>query len=106
MSCLRRYWSSSFLALALVFAIGQQAVLLHDLSHAFERVRTDSQDQQPHSDHCDKCSAFAQLAGAAPAFVSVVALPAAAPVAPRVSSTPAQSRTVIHALSRAPPAAL
>jgi hypothetical protein len=101
---LRRFWILALLALA--FAVGQHAAQLHDLGHAVQTLHSDSKDFHPGSVQCDKCFAYAQLGSGAAAHVPV--LPAVFVASPEfsVSSTPAQSRTVIYARSRAPPQVL
>jgi hypothetical protein len=93
------------LLLLFAFAMGQGAVVLHDLEHAVNRIHADSRHSLPAPDNCSKCSAMAQLSGAAPAFVAAVALSVPRPEHALFTSTPAQSRTVVSSRSRAPPSA-
>jgi len=101
MTALRRAGLLAFLAL--VFAFGQYAAAMHDLSHGMQRIHASPQDSQPAPDFCEKCLSFAQLSGAASSQPHVVAVVDATVVAALAASTPAQSRTVVHSRSRAPP---
>jgi hypothetical protein len=92
--------------LALALAMGQQAAVLHDLTHAVKRIDADSKDQHPPPDTCEKCSTFAKFSGALPGFTAAFVLESAPWVAALFVPTPAQSRTVVHSRSRAPPQAL
>jgi len=57
------------LALALLFALGQQGALLHEISHVADYApagltsKSNQQDKAPHSPVCEKCLGYAQLAG-------------------------------------------
>jgi hypothetical protein len=62
MSTLPRIWIA--LALAFLLALGQQAVLLHDLRHATEQIGENDPGIPVHSS-CDQHFACAQLSGAA-----------------------------------------
>jgi hypothetical protein len=89
--------------MALAVVVGQQAVVLHDLSH----VAGHKQDSTPGKSTCDKCFACAQLSGAVGASVPVVpAIPAddAAPIAVIALVAPAPARFAYQ--SRAPPPSL
>jgi hypothetical protein len=103
MSAIRRFLTLSVLVAA--FVLGQGAVLLHGLGHAFDRVQV-SHDWHHGGDPdtCDQCFKFAQLSGSAPAFVTAPPQQAPRFERPLFSSTPAQSRTVVATRSRAPPA--
>jgi len=68
MKQLRTFGFLLWLALALV--VGQQALLLHDLAHASEKLS--QKDSKPAPAKCDQCFACAQLAGGAPATVPTV----------------------------------
>src|SRR6202158_5255004 len=98
MTQLRPFWMLSVLALALAF--GQQAVLLHDLSHGFGRIHADSHGQHPASNTCEKCFAFAELCVAIPAFAGALLVATSPLPAALFSSNPAQSRTVASSRSR------
>jgi hypothetical protein len=71
-SRLRRIFFSLWMALAVV--IGQQAVALHDLSHATGH----KQESTPGKSTCDKCFACAELSSAVGASILAVVLPEAA----------------------------
>ena len=51
------------LLLILLFGLGQQGALQHDISHYRDLAPSSQQnDKAPHSPVCDKCLAFAKLA--------------------------------------------
>ena len=64
------------LALALLFALGQQGAMLHEISHVADyspaglsadlATKSNQQDKAPHSQVCDKCLGYSQLAGTIP----------------------------------------
>ena len=101
MRTLPRIWIA--LAIALVLALGQQAVLLHDLRHATEQLGQNEPGVPQHGS-CDQHFACAQLssaAGSPPAAVFPV-LEAANP-AGIVAPAFVASRTSFPFRSRAPP---
>lgn len=101
MKPLRRILALAWLALAL--AIGQQAVVLHDLRHAVDDRADDPRHHAPAQ--CDEHFACAQLAGAVGATASAVSVIAAAPPrheAPALHAAAAAPRFAFRA--RAPPA--
>ena len=64
----RRLSTALFLILALL--VGQQAVALHNLSHAAEQIGN-KQPGSPPKHSCDQCFLGAQLSGAMGAHVSI-----------------------------------
>jgi hypothetical protein len=86
--------------------VGQQAAALHGLSHAIQSVQSGSQDQHPGNEVCNKCSVFAPFGGAAPAFLSALVVASDAVPSGYGPFLPAPARTVVTALSRAPPSVL
>lgn len=64
--------------LALALLVGQQAMALHDLGHATEKL-SQKQDSKPGSSTCDRCFACAELSGAVgatfPSLPSIEAAP-------------------------------
>ena len=90
--------------LALAFALGQQALQLHELAHALEAVQYPAHGKLPAPDSCPKCFALAHLVGAAPSWTAPVAVAEAGTTSIALfTPTPAPARTVVHAQSRAPP---
>ena len=86
--------------LALAVVIGQQAVAMHDLSHA-----TGHKESTPGKSTCDKCFACAELSSAVGASIPPVALLDGAPVlAHDVETASAPSATLLAYRSQAPPA--
>ena len=98
MTQLRRVLFSFLMAFAVV--IGQQAVAMHDLSHA-----TGHKESTPGKSTCDKCFACAELSSAVGASIPPVALLDGAPVlAHDVETASAPSATLLAYRSQAPPA--
>ncbi len=93
----------ALVVLALAFALGQQALELHELAHALDAVKDPAHGKLPAPDSCPKCFAFAHLMGAAPSWTAHSALAEAGTSIALFTSTPAPARTVVHAQSRAPP---
>jgi hypothetical protein len=75
MSSFRRILFSLLMALAVV--LGQQAVALHDLSHATGHKK----ESTTGSSTCDKCFACAELSSAVGSTIPPVTLPDSAPQA-------------------------
>lgn len=90
-------------ALALALLLGQQAATLHALGHAIEATQDSGHSKHPVPDTCEKCFAFAHLTGAAPSWVPPTGVEDIKASLERFIFTPAQSRTVVTARSRAPP---
>ncbi len=101
MNQLRRLALAFSLALALL--LGQQAATLHALGHAIEATQDSGHSKHPAPDSCEKCFAFAHLTGAAPSWVPPTGIEDIQAALARFVFTPAQSRTVVTARSRAPP---
>ena len=93
------------LGLALIVAMGQQAGLLHGLTHATERL-SQKQDAPAVPPACEQCALFAQLDG----MPSVGLLPLPAMATHTVAVTRAERSLPVAApvvfLSRAPPVLL
>ena len=52
-------------ALALLFGLGQQGAMVHEISHYADLVPlSHRQDKAPHSPVCDKCLVYGELANA------------------------------------------
>ncbi|MEO8417962.1 MAG: hypothetical protein ABI475_04470 [Methylophilaceae bacterium] len=52
-------------ALALLFALGQQGAMVHEISHYADLAPlSQQQDKAPHSPVCDKCLVYGELAHA------------------------------------------
>ena len=99
MNRLRRIFFALWMALAVV--VGQQAVAMHDLAHAFGH----KQESTPGKSTCDKCFACAELSSALGASIPPVALPDTAPsVVPVDSDSAACGAPRLAFRSRAPPA--
>jgi hypothetical protein len=105
MSFLRRFGFAVWLALAVV--VGQQAVLLHDLGHAVERLADGTGKQLPAEKKCDthfSCSQLGSAVGStAPALA--VADSTSQQVSPFVT-TEASQRTRLAYRAQAPPRSL
>jgi hypothetical protein len=104
MNRFRRLAFAAWLALALI--VGQQAVALHDLGHATERLAS-QKDSAPSPNSCGKCFMCAGLSSGAAATMPVLHVPAAAttsPALPDHQSAPTPARFAF--LSRAPPTLL
>jgi hypothetical protein len=98
MTRLRRVLFVFLVAFAVV--IGQQAVALHDMSHATGH----KQESTPGKSTCDKCFACAELSSAVGTSIPPVVLPDAVPVIGEQhsdSAVCAAPRLAFH--SRAPP---
>jgi hypothetical protein len=95
---LRRIFFALWMALAVV--IGQQAVAMHDLAHAFGH----KQESTPGKSTCDKCFACAELSSAVGCDVPAVPWIEAADATPCTVLTlaaPSPQRFAYH--SQAPP---
>lgn len=97
----RRLVALALLALALL--LGQQAAALHELGHAIQATQDPANGKYPAPDTCEKCFAFAHLTGAPPAWAPPPSLACVEAAIAGFAYTPAQSRTVVAARSRAPP---
>lgn len=98
MSRIRRIFFALWMALAVV--VGQQAVALHDMSHAAGH----KQESTPGKSTCDKCFACAELSSAVGASIPAVVLPDRAPVLQEQHSEAAVCAAPRLAFrSRAPP---
>jgi hypothetical protein len=64
--------------LALALAVGQQAAVLHSLSHATQKT-SEKNDSTPAKAHCDACSQFAGFAGALGTHVGIPPVVIASP---------------------------
>jgi hypothetical protein len=52
-------------ALALLFGLGQQGAMVHEISHYADLAPlSQQQDKAPHSSVCDKCLVYGELANA------------------------------------------
>lgn len=52
-------------ALAILFALGQQGAIVHEISHYAELApESQQQDKAPHSPLCEKCVSYGKLASA------------------------------------------
>lgn len=101
MSRFRRIVFAFLMAFAVV--IGQQAVALHDLSHATGH----KQESAPGKTTCDKCFACAELSSAVGSSIPPVALPDMAPQSFHPEHDAAVCMPVrVAYFSRAPPAFL
>jgi hypothetical protein len=88
------------LCMGLAIVIGQQAVVMHDLSHATGH----KQESTPGKTTCDKCFACAELSSALGASIPAVALPDVAPAIGEQQSDAAVCAAPRLAFrSRAPP---
>ena len=98
---LPRIWIA--FALALFLALGQQAVLVHDLRHATEQLGQNEPGVPQHGS-CDQHFACAQLSSAAgSAPVAVLPVLEAAATGAIVAPAFVASRTSFSFRSRAPP---
>lgn len=91
------------LAVLLVFA--QQAGMLHELQHAFDKLAQTSDTRKPQKDVCPQCVAFAGVHHAAGGALPL--LPLVRQRHPRPDATPFGSAPAVFTasyLSRAPPA--
>ena len=103
LSGFHRFFAAAGLALALL--AGQQAVLLHDLRHAVERVAGRQDPGQPAEKSCDTHFACAQLSSAVGTSLPVLALSdSRGTEEPAAPANGAPQRTRLAFRSRAPPA--
>ncbi|HET7731835.1 MAG TPA: hypothetical protein VFK48_17575 [Usitatibacter sp.] len=93
------------LCLAFALAIGQQAMLLHGMAHAVEKMAQKG-DPKPATSACEQCALAAQPLGAPGAGLPPVAIAAGHVAALPAASTEAPPRPRIVFLSRAPPVLL
>jgi hypothetical protein len=93
--------------LTVAMAMGQQALLLHGLAHAREKIsQTQKQDAPPASPVCDQCGLYAQLSGMAPTGVPALPALSPAPVAVALDERSVPVAAPVVFLSRAPPVLL
>jgi len=98
---LRRFFAAFWIALALV--VGQQAAVLHDLSHASEQLAQKGKGKPAHHT-CDQCFLSAQLSGAVGATIAELPLvPMPLAVASRIDERVVAFAPRISFRSRAPP---
>ena len=102
---MKRFRTLGFLLwLALALALGQQAVLAHDIGHLSERL-SQQQDSNHAPSKCDEHFTCAQLASAVGASAFVASIVAAEP--PRHHALPKRPASIAARFafrSRAPPA--
>lgn len=100
---LRRFLLS--ISLVLLFALGQQGAVLHEISH-YSDVSQSSQrpSKAPHSSSvCDKCISYGELASALAVSVFATPLLAAGYVAIAYTSDSHSAATLPSYSARAPP---
>jgi len=104
MTRLRRFASAVWVALALV--VGQQAVALHDLGHATERLAS-KKDSTPAPQTCDQCFVCSGLSSAAtPTMPALQAPQASSPAPAQVDQPCAPTPARLAFRSQAPPSLL
>ena len=105
MNFLRRFGFAVWLALAVV--VGQQAVLLHDLGHAVERLGDASGKQFPAEKKCDTHFTCSQLGSAVGGSAPVFAIAESGSLEVSSLVTPeAPQRTRLAYRAQAPPRSL
>jgi hypothetical protein len=89
--------------LALAFAVGEQAALLHDLGHATQRL-SQRQDSNPAPAKCDECRLYAPFSASLGSKAPVAPLVTAATPLP-MAAAPAGASLArrIHFRAQAPP---
>jgi hypothetical protein len=91
-------------ALALLFGLGQQGAIVHEISHYADLAPlSQNQDQAPHSGTCDLCLSFSGLANALGASHAFLASPATGFIPALFTSNSHDSLTSSYYSARAPP---
>lgn len=99
---LRRFILS--ISLIVLFAMGQQGAVLHEISHYADiNPTSQQQDKAPHSPLCDKCLSYGELASALGVHYFVPPVIAASYELSAFSSSHHPSQTLLSYLARAPP---